>query len=124
MAISMQTTLRNTRADAITTALGASPKLMVYTAAFATKLFESICNATFAPAAASGVLTANAIANGTGLAAGTAAVARLYKNDGTTLILDNLTVAVSGANVNITNLVIAVSDVITTSALTITEGNP
>jgi len=124
MAISMNATLRNNRLDQITSFVGATGKLRVYTAGAATLLYESLCAATFAPAASGGVLTANAVGNATAVAAGTAAVARLYKNDGTTLVLDGLTVGTSGTNVVITNTTIAVNDVVTTSSFTITEGNP
>jgi hypothetical protein len=124
MAVSMNATLRNNRLDQITSFAGASAKLRVYTAGGATLLYEALCNATFAPAASGGVLTANAIGNATATNAGTAALARLYKNDGTTLVLDGLSVGTSGTNVVITNTVIAVNDVVTTSSLTITEGNP
>jgi len=123
MAISLRTALRNARADQITVDAGGSAKLRIYTAAYATQLVECVCNATFAPSAVDGVLTLNAIAVGTATAAGTAAKARLYKNDGTTLVLDGLDVAVSGSHVNITNLSIAVNDTMTFSSGTMTEGN-
>ncbi len=70
-----------------------------------------------------GVLTLNAVANATAVAAGTAAIARLFKTDGTTMVIEGLTVGVSGQNVNVTNTTIAVNDVVTTSSGTITEGN-
>ena len=125
MAISMNATLRNNRLDQITTFAGAGAILKVYTAAYAAALYQSNCSATFAPAASGGVLTANAVANsGAATGAGIAAAARLYKSDGTTLILDGLTVGTSGTNVVITNTTIALNDIITTSSFTITEGNP
>lgn len=124
MAITLAATLRNNRADQITTFAGANAKLRVYTAAYGALLYESLCAATLAPAAAAGVLTANAIGSATATGAGTAAIARLYKNDGTTLVMEGLTVGTSGTNVVITNTTIAVSDVVTTSSMTITEGNP
>jgi hypothetical protein len=87
-------------------------------------LYSSNCAATFAPAASAGVLTANAIANATASAAGTAAIARVYKSDGTTMVMEGLTVGTSGTNVVITNTTIAVNDVVTTSSFAVTEGNP
>ena len=124
MAVSMATTLRNNRLDQITSFAGAGAKLRVYTAAYAAQLYESTCAATFAGAASAGTLTANAIGNATATGAGTAAIARLYKSDGATMVMEGLTVGTSGTNVVITNTTIAVNDVITTSSLTITEGNP
>ena len=122
MAISLNTTLRNARATAIVTEAGANAKLAVYTAAYGTKLYESTC-ATTLGTVSGGVLTLNAVGNGTGLAAGTAAIARLFKSDGTTMVIEGLTVGTSGTNIVITNTTIAISDTITTSGGTITEGN-
>jgi hypothetical protein len=124
MAITLNTTLRNTRATANVTEAGANAKLAVYTAAYATLLYTSTCAATLGTVAG-GVLTLNAVGNATAVAAGTAAIARLFKTDGTTMVIEGLTVGVGGGfNVNITNATIAVSDVVTTSSGTITEGNP
>lgn len=122
MAITLNTTLRNARATAIVTEAGSGAKLAVYTSAYGTKLYESVCAATLGTVSG-GVLTLNAVAAGTGLAAGTAAIARLFKSDGTTMVMEGLTVGTSGTNIVITNTTIAVSDSVTTSAGTITEGN-
>jgi hypothetical protein len=125
MAITLATTLRNNRADQITTFAGTSAKLRIYTAAYATALVDCVCNATaFAAAASGGVLTLNAISVGTATGAGTAAIARIYKSDGTTMVIEGLTVGVSGSNINITNTTIAISDTVTVTSATITEGNP
>jgi hypothetical protein len=126
MAIALNTTLRNARATAIVTEAGSGAKLAVYSAAYAAKLYESVCSATLGTVSG-GVLTFNAVAAGTGLAAagaGTvAAVARLFKSDGTTMVIEGLTVGTSGTNIVISNATIATGDSITTSAATITEGN-
>ena len=123
MAITLNLTLRNARAQAIVTEAGATAKLTVYTAAYGAILYTSTCAATFGTVA-SGVLTANAIANATATAAGTAAIARLFKTDGTTMVMEGLTVGTSATNIVITNVVIAINDVVPTTSLTITEGNP
>lgn len=123
MAITLNATLRNARSTAIVTEAGATAKLTVYTAAYAAVLYTSTCAATLGTVSG-GVLTFGAVGNATASGAGTAAIARLFKTDGTTMVIEGLTVAVSGANINITNLTIAVNDVVTTSAATITEGNP
>lgn len=125
MAVSMATTLRNNRADQITAYAGTSAKLRVYTAAYGALLYESICNAgAFAPAAVGGVLTLNAIGNATATGAGTAAIARLYQSNGTTMVMEGLTVGTSGTNIIITNTTIGIGDTVTTTSATITEGNP
>ena len=123
MPITLSTSLRNARATAIVTEAGASAKLAVYTAAYGTLLYTSTCSATLGTVSG-GVLTLNAVSNATAVAAGTAAIARLFKTDGTTMVMEGLTVGTAGTNIVITNTAIAVNDVVTTSAGTITEGNP
>lgn len=122
MPISLNSALRTARSNAIVTEAGTMAKLSVYTAGFTTLLYTSACGATLGTVA-NGVLTLGAVGNATAVAAGTAALAKLFKTDGTTMVIDGLTVGVSGANINITNTTIAVNDVVTTSGGTITEGN-
>ena len=123
MAITLNTNLRTTRSSAISTEVGATGKLTVYTAAYGAILYTSTCAATYGTSTA-GVLTLNAVGNATATGAGVAAIARQFKTDGTTMVIEGLTVGTSGTNIIITNTTIAVSDVITTSSGTITEGNP
>jgi hypothetical protein len=56
MAVTLNVTLRNSRADAITTFAGNGAKLRIYTSG-ATQLVECVCGTPFAGAASSGVLT-------------------------------------------------------------------
>lgn len=124
MTIALNTTLRNNRADQITTFAGTSAKLRIYTAAYASELVECICDATaFAAAASGGVLTLNAISPGTASAAGTAAIARIYKSDGTTIVIEGMTVGITASNINITNTTIGIGDGVTVTSAAITEGN-
>lgn len=124
MAITLNTTLRNNRADQITSFAGTSAKLRLYTSAYGTQLVECVCNATaFAAAASSGVLTLNAISNGTASNTGTAAIARIYKSDGTTMVIEGLTVGTSGSNINISNTSINSGDIVSVTSATFTEGN-
>lgn len=124
MAIALATTLRNNRADQITTFASTSAKLRIYTASYATLLVECVCSASaFAAAASGGVLTLNAISAGTAVGTGTAAIARILKSDGTTMVIEGLTVSTTGANVNLTNTSIATNDTVTITSATITEGN-
>jgi hypothetical protein len=122
MPVSLNTTLRNARSSAIVTEAGAGAKLTVYTAGYAAVLYTSTCAATLGTVSG-GVLTFNAVGAATATGAGTAAIARLFKADGTTMVIEGLTVGTSSTNIVITNAVIAVSDSITTSGATITEGN-
>lgn len=128
--------LKNAKLDAITTYVGTSAKLRIYsgtkpanpdTAITGTLLAELICNASaFAGAAASGVLTASAISNGTGDAgAGTGTAAthyRIWKSDGTTPCLDG-TVGASDADLILNNTSIASGQTVSVTSLTITEAN-
>ena len=123
MAITLNATLRNARSTAIVTEAGATAKLTVYTAAYGAVLYTSTCAATLGTVSG-GVLTFNAVGSATATGAGTAAIARLFKTDGTTMVIEGLTVGTAATNIIITNTTIAVSDAITTSAATITEGNP
>jgi hypothetical protein len=123
MAVSLNATLRNARSTAIVTEAGATAKLTVYTAAYGAVLYTSTCAATLGTVSG-GVLTFNAVGSATASGAGTAAIARLFKTDGTTMVIEGLTVGTAATNIIITNTTIAVSDTITTSAATITEGNP
>jgi hypothetical protein len=122
MAVSLNETLRNTRADAITTFAGNGAKLRVYTASYATQLLELTCGTPFAAAAASGVLTLT-VSGSTASAAGTAAIARIYKSDGTTVVMEGLTVGLSGANINLTSVILSAGDTVSVTSATITEGN-
>lgn len=123
MAITLNTTLRNNRADEITSFAGSGAKLVIYTAAYGATLVTCTWAAAIAGSASSGALTLNAIPAGTATGAGTAAIARIYQSDGTTMVMEGLTVGTSGSNVNITNLTIAVNDTVTVTSGTITEGN-
>lgn len=125
MAISLNSTLRSTRATAIITFASASAKLRIYTAAYGALLCECVCNAAQFGTESGGVVTLSAISAGTATGAGTAAIARILKSDGTTMVIEGLTVGVGGGfNVNITNTTIAVNDTVTVTSATISEGNP
>lgn len=131
MALGYNVTLRNNRLDEITARAGASALLRIYdgsrpaTGGTATTLLaELTCNATFAAAASSGVLTLNAItADPSANATGTATWFRIVQSDGTTHALDG-SVSTSGSDLNLnTTSIVAGANVSITSA-TITAGNP
>lgn len=94
--LKLATNLRNARLDAITTFTGGSAILKIYSGSQpsgggteTTVLAQLTCNATFAPSAASGVLTLNGISSDTSANAnGTATWFRIYKSDGATWVLD------------------------------------
>lgn len=122
MPVSLNGALRNSRADAITTFAGNGAKLRVYTAAYAVQLLEFDCGTPFAPSASSGVLTLT-LGAATATGSGTAAIARIYKADGTTVVMEGLTVGTSGANINLTSVALTAGDSVSVTSATITEGN-
>ena len=117
-------TLKNAQQNAITTSVGASGLLNIYsgsqpatpdTAITSQVLLATLtCNATFAPAASGGVLTLNAITNGTGTAGAstgtTAAWYRLTTSGGTahidgtvgTQVTNALTASIAGSTLTVT----------------------
>lgn len=131
MAIAYAATLRNSMLDAITTLAGASALLRIYdgtrpaTGGTATTLLaELTCNATFAPGAAAGVLTLNAITQDSSAnSSGTATWFRIVKSDGTTHVLDG-NVGTSGSDLNMTTTTIVATQPVSVSSFVITEGNP
>lgn len=134
MATKYSTTLRNAQLDVITGAsgIGASGKLRIYSgtrpanvaaAITGTLLAELTLNATFAPAAASGVLTANAITGDTSADnTGTATHFRIFKSDGTTAVIDG-DVGTSGSDLNLTSTSIVATEPVNVTSLVITRGN-
>lgn len=133
MAIKYDTTTRNAMLDALNTRIGASGRLRIYNGTrpanvgtaitSQTMLAELTCNATaFAAAASGGVLTANAISNGTAAATGTASWFRLFQSNGTTAIMDG-DVSTSGSDLNLNNTSIATGQTVSVTSFTITDGN-
>jgi hypothetical protein len=134
MALAFATTLRNNRLDAITTFVGGSALLRLYSGSrpatggtVTTLLAQLTCNATFAPGASSGVLTLNAISPATSAAAtGTATWFRLVKADGTTFVMDGAvsTIAAGTGDLRLDDTAIVLGGTVAISSATITEGNP
>jgi hypothetical protein len=128
MTLGYSTTLRNARLDAITAAAGASALLKIYdgarpaTGGAATTLLATLtCNATFAPAAAGGVLTLNAITGANAVASSTATWARITTSGGT--FVADCSVAASGADINLNTAAIVSGAAVAVTSAVITEGN-
>lgn len=130
MALAYSTTLRNARLDEITAAVGASGLLRIYDGsrpatggAATTLLAELTCNATFAPGAAAGVLTLNAITQDSSAnASGTATWFRITTSGGTAVV--DGSVSTSGSDLNLTTTSITSTQPVSVTSFTITEGNP
>lgn len=127
--------LKNAQQASITSTLGASAVLNIYsgsqpaspdTAITSQTLLAALtCNATFAPAPSGGVLTLNAISNGTGTAAagaGTLATFFRMTTSGGTAHIDG-TVGISNADLNLNNTNIATGQTVSVTSFTLTNGN-
>lgn len=131
MALAYIVALRNAQLDAVTTQAGASALLRIYDGtrpatggAATTLLAELVCNATFAPASAAGLLTLNAIASDTAAnATGTATWFRIVQSNGTTHVMDG-NVSTSGSDMNLNSTSIIVGGTVAITSFTITAGNP
>lgn len=125
------TALKNAKLDAITAQVGASALLKIYdgsqpagpaTAITGQVLLATLtCNATFAPGASGGVLTANAVASATAGNTSTASWFRLTTSGGTAVI--DGTVGTSSADAIIDNTSIVSGQTVSCTALTVTAGN-
>lgn len=123
MAWSFLTATKNARADAVTAQAGTGAKLSLYTAAYSSKLAEWTWTGNVWDPAVNGVLSyiAPAVNPITGLATGDAILARLSKADGTTFIISDMTVGLSGTEVIISNTSIALGQNCNLISFTVTE---
>lgn len=113
--IKIDTTLRNTIADAVTARVGSSGLLKIYsltqptspgTALGAQVLLATLpLSATFAAGASAGVLTASAITTANAVATGTANWYSLQKSDSTRIIEGSVGTATSDLVLNTTSIV-------------------
>lgn len=135
MTLKYATNLRNAQQDAIATFAGNSGLLKIYagtqptdpqTAIGAQTLLGTLTmNATAFSAASGGVLTANAITQDSGAdATNTASFFRLFKSDGTTVVMDGTITATGGGGDMTLNTVSIVSGgPISCTGFAITRGN-
>jgi hypothetical protein len=121
---------RNTAIDAVT-ALANSGKLRIYSGTQPTDadtalsgntlLAELVMNATAFAAASSGSASANAITSDSSAdATGTATFFRLFKSDGTTVIMDGA-VGTSGAQLNLNTTSIVTAAAVSVTSFTISQ---
>lgn len=134
MAVSLTGTLKNNRADQITTYTGNAALLRIYAGSVpanadaalggATLLAELTCGSPFAPGASGGVLTANSITGDTSAdATGTASFYRLYKADGTTVVSQGTVTATGGGgDMTLATTSIAEGVAVNVTSFTYTEG--
>lgn len=133
MAISLAEAVRNARLNAITTYVGASAILRIYSGTRpanggtpTTMLAQLTCNATFAPSASSGVLTLNAISPATSAAAtGTATWFRIVRSDGSTHVMDGSvsTISAGTGDMRLDDSAIVLGGTVAVSSATFQDGN-
>lgn len=129
MALGIVATTRNNMLDEITTAIGASGLLRIFSGtrpatggAETTKLAELALSATAAPAASGGVLTFSAISSDTNAdATGTASWARLCTSAGAAVV--DMNVGTSGSDLNFDSVSFVAGGTVAVSSFTITAGN-
>ena len=129
MALAYSTALRNTRMDAITTAIGTSGFLDIYdgtrpaSGGTATnKLAHLPLSATAAASSSGGVLTFNAITSANALLTGTATWFRVTTSAGV-FVIDG-SIGTSGSDLNLTTTSIVSGQPVSVSSFVDTEGNP
>lgn len=121
MAVTLTTAARNAACNAIVDLVdaGAGAGTLEFVAADTT---TEVATLTFSdPAfgnAATGVATASAITSDTSATGGTTTIAKLKDSDGTEVL--RCTVGTSGADINLSNNVIAAGETVAVSALTVT----
>jgi hypothetical protein len=131
MALGYSVTLRNNRLAAITTAVGSNGVLRIYSGTRpatggteTTQLVQLACSATFAPAPSGGVLTANAITDGTAGNNGTATWWRLATSGGTHVIDGDVGATGSGADMELSSTSIVSGGTVSITSFEVTAGNP
>lgn len=122
---SYSTSLKNTRMDAITTAIGASGRLRMYptgtTTCSGTIIADLALSATAAPAASGGVLTFSSITSATATSSATAICATMTTSGGT-VVVDGLTVGTSATNIVLNSNVISSGQTVSVTSATLTHG--
>ena len=129
MALAYLASLRNSQLDDITTAVGTSGLIRIYSGTRpatggtpTTLLAQLTCSSAFAPAASGGVLTVNAIGNDVSAdATGTATWFRVTTSAGAFVIDGD--VAVSGSDMNLSSTSIVATGPVSITSFTITRGN-
>lgn len=133
MAIQLSVTARNARLDAIETTISTSALLRILTGAApancaaaqtGTLLCEMALPSDYLAAAGSGAKAKSGTWSGTGAAAGTAAHFRITDTAGTTCHMQGTVTATGGGgDMTLDNAVIAVSQAVSVSTFTLTDGN-
>jgi hypothetical protein len=121
MAVTYTTAVKNSRLNAVITAIGGTGVLEIGTTAMASILATITFDAT-AGTSSGGVLTFSSFPkNATAANTGTAAVARIRTGTGGTDIITALTVGLSASDINLNSLSITSGQTVTITSATITS---
>lgn len=133
MGVQFSVAVRNARLNAIETAIGASPKLHIYTgsvpascatAASGTKLVEMTLPADFYADASAGSKALSGTWQSTGITGGTAGYYRIYDSTNTTCHEQGtITATGGGGDLTLDNVSIASGQTVTITSMTKTDGN-
>lgn len=130
MAVTYSEDLRNARLDDITAQVGTSGLLRIYSGTRpagggveTTLLAELVCATSFAAAATGGTLTANAIADDTADASGTATWFRLATSTGVYVADGDVGLSGSGAELILDDTGIVSGGTVSVTSLVVTAGN-
>lgn len=133
MAFQFSVTVRNARLDTIESTISTAPILRIYTGSepancaavtTGTQLVTMTLPSDWMNAASSGSKTLLGTWSGTGGAAGTAGYFRIFESTATTCHMQgNITATGGGGDMTLDNTSIAVSQVVTISTYTLTDGN-
>ena len=122
MAVTYTTAVKNSRLDAVVTAIGATGVLEIGTTSMASILATIALDST-AGTTSGGVLTFSSFPKSDTSAdnSGTAAAAQIRTASGGTDIVTGLTVGTSGSDINLTSTSITAGQTVTISSATITH---
>lgn len=121
MAVTYTVAVKNSRLNAVVTAIGGTGVLEIGTTAMASILASITFDAT-AGTSSGGVLTFSSFPkNATAGNSGTAAAARIRTGTGGTDIITGLTVGLSGSDINLNSLSITSGQTVTITSATITS---
>ena len=137
MTLGINVTTRNAMLDSITSRAGASALLRIYSGTRPATggtvppgdgalLAQLTYQATFAPAAASGILSINAPGSSSAVASGTASFFRITQSNGTTHVLDGSvsTQAAGTGDLQLDDTGIVLGGTVSVPTNTLTSGNP
>lgn len=119
MSVTHNTTVRNAMCDAVTTQLGASPKMVLQTSG-AVAVATLVMSVAPFPASAGGTMAANAIASDTNAAGGAVTKGELQTSAGVQKVLYSVTATGGGGDVQMNSTTVSAGQTVACSSLSYT----